>query len=584
MLQRKLIYSLLATAVALTGSYVGLAQWLDSNQGESISLFDDIRAVDKPVEGQTAVSKQAVAAKVDFSRKVVTLNDAKQADSFKVSLASIGATLVSQSDETTFVVQVAKDKLVEQTAVLESSPAVKGVDTDYPVAISADTVDWGVERVFAPKVWDKTTGKAVKVAILDTGIDATHTDLNGTVVSAYNFVADSPNVTDGHGHGTHVAGVATSVKNDSGYVGAAYEAQLLVGKVLADDGVGYLSDVIDGINWARRQGAQVINLSLGTEYDSRLLEDAIKQAVNAGVVVVAAAGNTNGGSPLYPAAYSSVISVGATTKSNGLASFSAVGATLVAPGTGITSALPGNRYASWSGTSMAAPHVSAAAALLIARGETNVRAKLFDYATDLGTAGRDATFGYGLVNVEQSVVASDTLAPLITITSPSEGQVLSGAVTLTATVSDEFGLKDVVFALDTTELARFTTGPFEYGLDTSGLADGAHTFYVTATDQNGNVGTVQVAFQIRSEIVSPTPTEPSAPTATPTATATPTESPTAELPRSDDTSPSQEVRQDTVPDNSSQFVRQDENVPVGTNFGQRETRGNSEQGKAKKNR
>lgn len=576
-MHKKLVFSgvALLAVIAITTTVVVFKSSINAR-----TVLQDDTAISAPLEGKTSVSKESLAAKVDFARKIVAITDASQADALKKKVTELGGTVIEQTDPTTFVIQLAKDTVAEQEAQLVKESLVANIDTDYPIAVSADRIDWGVERVFAPKVWEKTTGNAVKVAILDTGIDANHTDLNNTITASYNFIENTTNVTDGHGHGTHVAGVVTSVKNDTGYLGASYQSKLLVGKVLGDDGAGYLSDVIDGIHWARQNGAQVINLSLGTEYNSKILEDAINRAVNAGVTVVAAAGNTSGGKMLYPAAYSSVISVGASDTADNLASFSAIGATLVAPGVGITSTLPGNTYGRWSGTSMAAPHVSAAVALLIAKGETKVKETLFATASSVNA---------GLLpNLEKAVSNQDTHAPLITILEPGNDAIVSGNITLKASVTDEFGIKEVIFALGSKELTRFTVEPYTHTLDTSLFTNGSYDFLVTGSDQNGNTGTVKVTITINNNgTTSPTPSASLSPSATPSSivTTSPTETVTATpspgststtAPRQDSNNVSQEVRQDTNSDNASVDVRQDSKtetptLPVGTNYGQRES-------------
>lgn len=492
------------------------------------------------LEGNTSVRLETLAAKVDFARKVVSVTDPSHITALKQTLESIGGTLVSQAGSTAVIV-LPKDNLAKHEQDVAKSAGVSTVETDYPVAVLADSIDWGVNRVYAPRVWDRTTGANVKVAVLDTGIDATHPDLAGTVDNSFDFVKDTAGGTDIYGHGTHVAGVIAAAKNDTGIIGESYEARLLSAKVLADDGTGYVSDIVEGLTWAQQQGARVINLSLGTTYDSRLLREAITNAVNAGIVVVAAAGNTNGGAMTYPAAYSSVISVGATDKSDRLASFSAIGATVVAPGVTITSTLPGSRYAAWSGTSMAAPHVAAAAALLIAEGATNIRTTLTESATSVN--------GLKLIDLQTAVSGTDTLAPLISVTNPINNATVSGTVPFSATATDENGVRTVSFSIDGTTVKEFSAGPYEHALNAASLTDGTHTFYVTATDIANNSGTVQVGFMVSNGVAS-----------TPTATPTPTAA----------KNKGQEVRQSNGNRNQEAKPNAAEpTLPVGTNAGER---------------
>ncbi len=265
---------------------------------------------------------------------------------------------------------------------------------------------WGVDRIDAELV--SFTGKEIKVAVLDTGIDRYHPDLN--VVGGINFIPSGRNIDpskwdDDNGHGTHVAGTIGALDNDIGVVGVAPGVSLYAVKVLDRRGSGSLTGVIDGIKWAADNGMDIISMSLSTDYDYQELEDACNYAFNMGVVIVAAAGN-DGSSVDYPAAYSSVIAVSATTSSDSLAYFSNRGAQieLSAPGVNIESTWVDGGYNTISGTSMACPHVSGVAALVLewdgTLTPTSVRNSLRD-AENLGDdSGWDSYFGYGLVDAQ----------------------------------------------------------------------------------------------------------------------------------------------------------------------------------------
>jgi subtilisin len=254
------------------------------------------------------------------------------------------------------------------------------------------------------------TGSGVKIAVLDTGIDASHEDLN--VAGGASFVADEPDaLTDGNGHGTHVAGTIAALNNNVGVVGVSYDVDLYAVKVLSAAGSGTLSGIAQGIEWAIDNDMDVINMSLGGSTGSSTLKQASDNAYNSGIVVVAAAGNSGSFFGLintigYPARYDSVIAVGAVDANNNRASFSSVGNQLevMAPGVDINSTLPGNQYGALNGTSMASPHVAGAAALILAKypNMTNVevRQKLRDTATNLGSA---FNYGHGVINVEEAL-------------------------------------------------------------------------------------------------------------------------------------------------------------------------------------
>lgn len=281
------------------------------------------------------------------------------------------------------------------------------VETDIPIKMFADSVEWGVARIGADKVWISGSGNGVKIAIVDTGIQLDHPDLINNIVQGYDFVNNDTDASDDNGHGTHVAGLASASLNESGVVGVSYSAKLMPVKVLNAQGYGYLSDVAKGIYFATDNGAKVINLSLGSSTDSLVLKDAVNYAANKGVLVVAAAGN-NGGAPCsFPAAYSNAICVVATDSKNLLASFSNIGGELAAPGVYNYSTYLGSTYRYLSGTSMATPHVSGAAALLFSICQTctssEIRTLMRETAVDLGEVGQDILFGYGLIDLTAAV-------------------------------------------------------------------------------------------------------------------------------------------------------------------------------------
>ena len=279
----------------------------------------------------------------------------------------------------------------------------------------AQTITWNVDRVDAEISWSISTGDPVKVGVIDTGIDLKHPDLKENIKGGYNAINPSKSPNDDNGHGTHVAGIIAALNNNIGVVGVGPKIDLYAIKVLNASGSGYLSDVIEGLQWAVSNGMQVVNMSLGTSQDVQSFHDAILSAYEAGVTIVAAAGNT-GGSVIYPAAYPEVIAVSATDENDQIASFSSRGPEidLAAPGVSIYSTYKGSTYKTLSGTSMAAPHVAGAAALLIDTKKcdlnfdgtcppSEVKQKLEQTAIDLGNDGIDNLYGAGLVNVYKAL-------------------------------------------------------------------------------------------------------------------------------------------------------------------------------------
>ena len=300
---------------------------------------------------------------------------------------------------------------------LKKNPKIKYVEEDAKVQITSkpsqpqqppQQITWGVERVNATLAWNNSTGKNVKIAVLDTGISNSHPDL--TVSGGINLVGKLKNNkwNDDNGHGTHVAGIIAARNNTIGVVGVAPDAQLYAVKVLDAYGSGYISDVIEGIDWAVQNNMDVVSMSLGTATYSQALNDTSANAYNAGIILVAAAGNSGDGNlstddVLYPAKFDSVIAVSAIDYNNITPVWSADGTEveLAAPGVDIYSAWLNGGYVNASGTSMAAPFVSGVAALIKSKNLSmtpqEIRHTLDYNAIDLGDPGRDRIYGFGLV-------------------------------------------------------------------------------------------------------------------------------------------------------------------------------------------
>ncbi len=252
--------------------------------------------------------------------------------------------------------------LMEEDVRVQLSP-IKGSIT----VPAGETIPWGVSRIQAPVAWGWTTGSGVNIGVIDTGIQSSHPDLQGNYAGGYNTINPGRSPEDDNGHGTHVAGTIAATATGRGVIGVAATARLYGIKVLDAQGSGYVSNVIEGIQWCLDHGMQVINMSLSTPENVRSLELAVKAAYEAGILVVAAAGNRGKQKSVeYPAKYPWCIAVGAMTRQNKVASFSSRGQELdlLAPGMNILSTYAGSTYRYLSGTSMAAPHVTGVAALV----------------------------------------------------------------------------------------------------------------------------------------------------------------------------------------------------------------------------
>jgi subtilisin len=319
-----------------------------------------------------------------------------------------------------------------ELAGIQASPDVAYVEEDMPanavdpVNSSLDLIGgveydnaWSVSLIGTEIAHSKSvTGAGVNVAILDTGVDYNHPDLDQNYSGGDNFISLDPNNHDPmddsfNSHGTHVAGIVAAELDGVGVVGVSPNASIYAVKVLDGAGFGSVSAIVSGLDWAISHQMDIVNMSMGLSTYSQALDDACAAAQAAGILLVAAAGNSYGGPVLYPAALTSVMAVGATTIFGEISPLSPVGPELeiVAPGLNVYSTVAGSGYGYLGGTSQAAPHVTGLAALLLSAGMVedidgngvinnhDTRLMIQESAIDLGVAGLDEIYGYGLVDV-----------------------------------------------------------------------------------------------------------------------------------------------------------------------------------------
>jgi subtilisin family serine protease len=344
----------------------------------------------------------------------------------RLGIAGVRRTEASRTQQRSVVV-AASGQAGQVAAALRRDPRVLAVVPDAKVKalgwpndgepsdpLYPEQTDLG--QIGVPGVWPSTTGKpSVVVAVIDTGVDLDHPDLAGVaVVAPRDEMWNNEDVTDLNGHGTHVAGtIFAQTDNETGIAGIAPDATLMPIKVLDEFGFGSFSDVLDGVDWARTHGADIINLSLGGSLAPEqvaLMQPTFTAARSAGILVVAAAGNTGAPFMSYPAGLNGVVSVGAVDQDDVIADFSSFNRAvdISAPGVDTLSTTFGD-YEYFSGTSMASPHVAGVAALIWSeRSGLNVEkleAVLRTSSVDLGAPGRDNYYGSGRVDAAAALDA-----------------------------------------------------------------------------------------------------------------------------------------------------------------------------------
>jgi serine protease len=399
---RRYAFGALALGAVAGGTAFGLHETGPSWQPVTYGLHETPAQL-LPATVSTAQPVRVVSTKLDQAgRPVVSVHTATD--------KSAAVKLIKQGQTASHAVGVELDAVVSATAVPSGSDPFR-------------TQQWDLAKMSVGDAWQKSTGTGVTVAVIDSGVDASHPDLAGHVLTGYNVMTGKAGAsTDAFGHGTHVAGTIAAVTgNGVGVASVAPDAKILPIKVLGDDGKGYMSDTATGIIYAADHGANVINMSLGATSQVAAVTNAIAYARSKGVVVVAAAGNyrADGSPTTWPGADAGVIGVAATDSNDKVAGFSNAGSyvDVAAPGVNIASTYPVSlgSYTMMSGTSMASPHVAAVAALIEAYrpglSPDQVEKAIEGTALDLGTTGRDNDYGYGRVNAAAALTAAASMTP-----------------------------------------------------------------------------------------------------------------------------------------------------------------------------
>lgn len=527
--------------------------------------LDRVATQDKAISGATIVAGQSDRAmRVQFPRAAAK---AVSAESSEREPWSGGPMTPDESARAETIRQI---KALRASSDVRSASPNYRVHANAVPNDPLYKLQWHYPLINLPEAWNITdgsrSGAPVVVAVVDTGVVLTHPDLAGQLVPGYDFVSDARLSRDGDGidadpsdpgdlahggrtssfHGTHVAGtIAAKTNNALGVAGVAGGARIMPVRVLGAGGQGTTYDILQGFRFAAGlandsgrlpvQRADIVNMSLGGPGAVQAFQDAIAAARAQGVIVVAAAGNEHTDRPSFPASYSGVISVSAVGPDRSLAEYSNFGSriTVAAPGgsqyldenadgrpdqvistVGVdTGSAPGWSYDAIAGTSMASPHVAGVIALMRAVNPVISPAQVDQVLAsgtmtdDIGPAGHDDQFGYGLINAYKAVVAAQNLAaapPVVPVLSSSEKllsfgaarvqmsfelrNVGGGALSVTSVTTNAPWIAVTPGAVDSNQL-----GTYSVTVDRAKLPVGAHRAVITAT---GSTGVVSVPVSV----------------------------------------------------------------------------------------
>ena len=358
---------------------------------------------------------------------------------------------------------------------------------------------WHLSKINAASAWDGSQGSGITIAILDSGVLATHPDLASRLVPGWNFYDNSSNTADATGHGTSVAGSAAAITNNGvGVSGVAGAAKIMPIRVSDTSGYAYYSTIAQGVIFAADNGARVANASFSGVYTSASIQSAATYLKNKGGLLVVSAGNS--GTDDGSLASSTMIPVSATDSADAKASWSSFGkyVAVSAPGVGIWTTGWDGGYRAASGTSFAAPITAGVVALMMAAkpGLTaaQVEGLLYSTSVELGAVGRDSYVGHGRVNASAAVAAAaasttvtaDTQAPAVAIATPAGSSTVSGLAAVDVSASDNVGVTRVELRVNGSTIATDTAAPYQFSWDTTQVGNGTATLVAHAFDAAGN--------------------------------------------------------------------------------------------------
>lgn len=381
---------------------------------------------------------------------------------------------------------------------------------------------WHLAQMNAAGAWGITTGSSgVTIAMVDSGVDATHPDLASRLIPGWSFLTGTTDTHDVEGHGTATAGtVAAATNNGIGVSGMTWGNPIMPLVVLSESDFASYSDIASAITYAADRGVRIINISIGGTSSSSALQSAVTYAWNKGAMVFSSAMNDGTSTPNYPAACDNAIAVSATGAGDSWSGFSNYGSWIdfSAPGVNIltTTRYGGTGY--WSGTSFSSPLAAGVAALVLsvnpALSNAAVISLLQQSAVDLGTPGYDVNYGWGRIDAYAAVLAAttsrtvDSIPPAEKIATPAAGTTISGTVQIAGTATDNVGVSRVDLSIDGQASGSVTNGSFSFPWNTATVGNGAHTLTVRAYDAAGNTSitnsTVTVNNQVAADTTAPT--------------------------------------------------------------------------------
>jgi subtilisin family serine protease len=369
--------------------------------------------------------------------------------------------------------------------------------------------EWHLRKINGPGAWSLNTGTgSVVLAILDTGVDASHEDLAPKMVPGWNIYGNNSDTRDVTGHGTLVAGTAAASSNNAvGVASVAWGCRIMPVRVSDSTGYASFSNMASGLTWAADHGARIANLSYRASTSSAVTT-AAQYFQNRGGVVTVAAGNE----AVFESAADNpyVLTVSGSNPDDLLYAWSNTGNNidLAAPGNAY-STTRGGGYSAVSGTSIAAPIVAGVAALVLSNNPNltgqEVQDTLKQSADDCGTPGWDSSYGWGRVNAERALSGAgggggDTTPPNLSFMSPSSGATVSSTVPVQVDASDNVGVASVTLSVDGVSPGTDSASPYSFNWDTLSSTNGSHTLVASARDAAGNTSTASISVTVNNLI------------------------------------------------------------------------------------